>query len=365
MLSRFVLRGASAVLLALTLSTGSAGAATTPATTVRIAKIPIAGNPLKAFDISWVDPVIGRYYLADRSNAAVDIFDENTNELVAQVGGFVGAKKSNDVSGPDGVVGTFSGKELWAGDGDSTVKVIDLTANKVVATISTGGKFRADEMSYDPKENLIAVANNADDPPFVSIISVPTRQVIKKIEFTDSTNGAEQSQYDPATGMFYISIPATNAAPGGEIDVISPTSMSIVNKYALKDCGPNGLAIGPGNQLLAGCGNPHRAVIIDRTNGAVLADLSNVGGADEVWYNAGDNRYYFGETAFQNLGIVDAGTLTTIGEVETGLGAHSVAADQSSNHIFVPIATPDPACPNGCIGVFTDVNLENMGLPRR
>src|SRR5690242_4351913 len=129
MLSRFVLRGASAALLALTLSTGSAGAANTPATTVRIAKIPISGNPLKAFDISWVDPVIGRYYLADRSNGAVDIFDENTNELVAQVGGFVGAKKSNDVSGPDGVVGTFSGKELWAGDGDSTVKVIDLTVN--------------------------------------------------------------------------------------------------------------------------------------------------------------------------------------------------------------------------------------------
>jgi hypothetical protein len=51
------------------------------------------------------------------------------------------------------VVVTFSNRELWAGDGDSTVKVVDLTNNSIVATISTGGKFRADEMAYDPKDS--------------------------------------------------------------------------------------------------------------------------------------------------------------------------------------------------------------------
>src|SRR5205823_5958345 len=139
-------------------------------------------------------------------------------------------------------------------------------------------------------------------------------------------------------------------------------NMDLVKKYAVPDCGPNGLAIGPGNQLLAGCGNPHRAVIIDRTNGAVLASLNNVGGADEVWYNPGDNRYYMAETTFQNLGVIDASTLSKIGETQSGVGAHSVAADSVTNHIFVPIAQPDPACPNGCIGVFTTAGLENMGV---
>jgi DNA-binding beta-propeller fold protein YncE len=330
-----------------------------------MAKIAIPKGPLKAFDISWVDPITGHYYLADRSNASVDVVDIATNEVTTQIGGFVGARKSNDISGPDGVVGTFPGHELWAGDGDSTVKVIDLTKNAVVATISTGGKFRADEMAFDPKENLILVANNADDPPFGSLISVGGRSVMKTITFTDSTNGAEQPQYDPATGMFYISVPATNTNPGGEIDVIDPVKMDVVKKYGLQDCGPNGLALGPGNQLLAGCGNPHRAVILDKTNGAVLASLYNVGGADEVWYNPGDNRYYLAETAFQNLGIIDAASLTRVGEVQSGIGAHSVAADAVTNHIFVPIAGPDPACPNGCIAVFTTARLENMGVGLR
>src|SRR5204863_2197086 len=121
-----------------------------------------------------------------------------------------------------------------------------------------------------------------------------------------------------------------------------PISMSITTRYGLNNCGPNGLAIGPGPQLLAGCGNPHRSVIINRTNGAVLADFSNVGGSDEVWFNPGDNRYYLAESALQNLGIIDAPTLSFVAEVQSGLGAHSVAADLATNHIFVPIAGPDP-----------------------
>jgi DNA-binding beta-propeller fold protein YncE len=366
MRSGFVLRGAALALLAMTLTSVSAGAVLNPvpSTTVRIAKIGIPGKPLKAFDISWVDAPSGHYYLGDRSNGAVDVIDGLTNTVSAQIKGFVGATGKNDTSGPDGVVVTFSNKELWAGDGDSTVKVVDLGSNSIVATISTGGKFRADELAYDPKDNIILVANNADDPPFGTLISVPTRQVLKRITFTDSTNGAEQPQYDPVTGMFYISVPATNTSPGGEIDVIDPVGMKVTAKYSLINCGPNGLAIGPDNQLLAGCGNPHRAVVIDRTNGSVLGDFSDVGGADEVWYNPGDNRYYLAESALQNLGVIDAGTLTTVGEVESGIGAHSVAADFSSNHIFVPVAGPDPACPNGCIAVFSSVNLDNNGLPR-
>ena len=292
------------------------------------------------------------------------MIDGLTDKVTTQIGGFVGATGKNDTSGPDGVVVTVSNKELWAGDGDSTVKVVDLVANKVVATISTGGKFRADEMAYDPKDNVLIAANNADDPPFATIFSVGARTVLKKIPFPNATNGAEQPQYDPATGMFYLSVPATVANPGGEIAVIDPVGLNVVATYGLKNCGPNGLALGPGNQLLAGCGNPGRSVIIDKTNGALLADFSDVGGSDEVWFNPGDNRYYLASSATQNLGVIDAMSLTKVANLQSGIGAHSVAADMASNHIFVPVAGPDPACPNGCIAVYTSVNLENKGKSR-
>ena len=112
---------------------------------------------------------------------------------------------------------------------------------------------------------------------------------------------------------------------------------------------------------------PGRSVIIDRTNGTILADFSDNGGSDEVWFNPGDNRYYLAETPStapsQNLGVIDAATFSAT-KVQSGLGAHSVAADQALNHIFVPIGAPDPACPNGCIGVYTMVAADMQGVSR-
>jgi hypothetical protein len=64
----------------------------------------VPGKPLRAFDISWVDAVSARYYLADRSNASIDVFDTITNSIVTQIGGFKGATGKNDTSGlrPEG-----------------------------------------------------------------------------------------------------------------------------------------------------------------------------------------------------------------------------------------------------------------------
>jgi DNA-binding beta-propeller fold protein YncE len=367
MSARFVRRSAALAFISFALTSLSAGAAVVPApanTVVKLAKIDIPGKPLRAFDISWVDAPTARYYLADRSNASIDVVDTLSNTLLAQIGGFKGATGKNETSGPDGVVVTYSGSELWAGDGDSTVKVVDLKAGKIVASVSTGGKFRADEFAYDPKENVILIANDADDPPFLTFISVGTRSVLKKIEFPDATDGLEQPVYDPVTGMFYQAVPATKTNPGGEVAVLDPVKLSVTKSYPMNNCVPHGMAVGMGNQLLAGCSLPGRAVVIDRTNGVVLADFTDNGGSDEVWFNPGDNHYYLAETSSQNLGVIDAVTLTG-SKVQSGPGAHSVAADQALNHIFVPIATPDPSCPNGCIAVYANVAADMHGVSRQ
>jgi hypothetical protein len=367
MSARILRRSVAFGFIALTLTSLSAGAVVTPSQTanpvVKLSKIAIPGKPLRAFDISWVDAATAHYYLADRTNASVDVVDTMTNSVVTQIGGFVGATGNNDTSGPDGILVTFSGEELWAGDGDSTVKVVDLRAGKIVASVSTGGKARADEFAYDPKDNVILIANDADDPPFLSFISVGTRSVLKKIEFPDATDGLEQPSYDPSTGVFYQAVPASKTNPGGEIAVLDPVKMSVTKSYVLNNCNPHGTAVGPGNQLLAGCVTAGRSVIIDRTNGSVIADYTNNGGSDEVWYNPGDNHYYLAETGAQNLGVIDAATLAA-STIQSGVGAHSVAADQALNHVFVPVAAPDPACPTGCIAVYTTVGADMQGVSR-
>jgi hypothetical protein len=73
----------------------------------QVATIGVPGEKLANFDISFIDQATGRYYLADRSNKAIDVFDTKDDTYVCRVGNFVGAvmkngKVDSGVSGPDG-----------------------------------------------------------------------------------------------------------------------------------------------------------------------------------------------------------------------------------------------------------------------
>ncbi|MBV9776306.1 MAG: hypothetical protein JO143_04585 [Acetobacteraceae bacterium] len=392
-----------ALLLAGALATGvlTAGAARaqTDEHMVLVDTIDVGGNGLGAFDISFVDPKLDLYVLADRTNASVDFFDASDNTFVGRVGGFKGVvlnangTANNALSGPDGVLVADS-KEVWAGDGDSTVKVIDIATFQVVDSISTGGSFRVDEMAYDPSDHIIAVANNADTPPFVTLIDTQSHAILGKITFDgtngtpDATNtGIEQSQWSPDTGLFYISVPQSGPSDPsvGAVSTIDPHSMKVVASFPVSNCTPAGLTLGPNYQALIGCSASFgtapnvltQSLVIDIRNGDVRASIPQVGGSDEVWYDKGTQHYYLAARNNEDangktvpvLGTVDALTNQFDGNVPTSTSAHSVAADRVSHHVFVPIGFPaagasDPTnpCPDvtrGCIAVYAPSAIDD------
>jgi hypothetical protein len=128
---------------------------------------------------------------------------------------------NNNVSGPDGV--TSHGIWIYAGDGNSTLKVIDLRQfppNGIVQSVSTGGTTRVDEMALTLDGTLLLAANNAEDPPFATLFnangdSMGPSNVTKKIKvMVDPTIipsgfglSLEQPTWEPSTQRFYTSIP--------------------------------------------------------------------------------------------------------------------------------------------------------------
>jgi hypothetical protein len=332
--------------------------------------IDIPGEEVKLFDIGVVDAEAGRYYLADRSNKGVDIFDTKTNKFVGRVGGFVGVvmrdgKPVGSESGPNGVALDSKNKVLWVGDGDSTLKAIDLKAAepKISATINLGGKKRADELAVDETDEMVLVFNNADKPTFGSFVSTkPGNKILGKVELPDASDGVEQSIYVKETGLFYSSVPELkDDINKGGIAIFDPKTMKMVELVNIPGCGPTGLMQGPGTHLLVGCGAgspgsklPPATVIWDFKTKQVVKAVKEVGGMDEVWYDSGSNKYY---TASRDqpggpvLGVIDAKTDQWVENVPTAPGAHSVAADSKSQHVFVPL-TANPACTKSCIGVY-------------
>jgi len=364
---------------------------------VPVSAVNNTAGALYSFDISWVDQVTQIYYLADRSNSAVDIVDAKTNKFLGQLAAtpaFAGASPPATSPGPNGVV--TGGHCLFVTDAPSRVVSFDTThfPPTQVSDVQTATPTanRADELAYDPQDKLLLVINNADTPPFGTFITVnpascaltqPT--AANKITFdaahgVNAQGGAEQPVWVPETGTFFLSIPQIGAtvSHGGVVRIApNATSVAASDVFGVDFCGPAGLAVGPFPDLLIGCnkvfdtaGNvwdPNGAVpaapkdvILDIKTGKTT-DVPGVGAGDEVWHNAGDNNYYAtgsgsplrplpaatakGATP---LGVIDAEDETLVQLVPTynvpaGTGhpagtAHSVAANAQNNFVFVPLA---------------------------
>jgi sugar lactone lactonase YvrE len=332
--------------------------------------IDIPGEELKLFDIGVVDAAASRYYIADRSNKAVDIFDTKANKYVGRVEGFVGVvmkdgKPVGNMSGPNGVALDSKTKTLWVGDGDSTIKVVDLKSNppKISQTIATGGQKRADELAVDTKDGIVLAFNNADKPTFGTFISTkPGHKILGKVEVPEATDGVEQSVYVPQTGLFYSSVPEWKESnKQGGVAVFDPKSMKMLRLINIPDCQPTGLMQGPGTNMLVGCAAGQdgtkmtpATVIWDWKSEKVVNTVKEVGGMDEVWYDSGTNHYYTasgGNGGGPVLGVIDAKTNNWIENIPTAVGAHSVAADSKTKLVFVPLPA-NAACPKSCIGVY-------------
>jgi hypothetical protein len=188
----------------------------TPLTAVTVST---PGRPLASFDISYVDQggvqicyrrncwfTPPRYFLADRSNGAVDVINPVSNTLVTLLVpqlAFAGAVTvPTDSAGPNGVI-LITGKVtnptppnctigcqlgginfqqsmqnfVWATDAPSpsylhsSIKVMDLDTGLTAAVLNTGGVRRADELCFnpDPKNPYVMVANDAPLDNYITI----------------------------------------------------------------------------------------------------------------------------------------------------------------------------------------------------
>jgi hypothetical protein len=305
----------------------------------QIATIPVPGG-LAGFDIAWIDPGSERFYLADRTatkgTGRIDVVDTQTNTFLYTIPataseiGFAGTTaavtKGCSISGPNGVVAIPQLHQLYVGDGDSTVKVVDLDAKAVVAVIPTGGQCRADELAYDPVDHIIMIANDNDSPPFLTFISTDKQTVLGRYTYASTQSGLEQAVWNAKAKRFFIAVPApTNGL--GSVDVFNPTTMLKENSFSTSICSPAGLVLTATQHLMTSCG-----VVLDAGTGGTMATLSNVSG-DEIWYNPGDNFYYFGAT---QAAVVDATTNAFLGYLPSAAG-HSLAVDPNNNHIFAPV----------------------------
>jgi hypothetical protein len=347
------------------------------------------GGAFSSFDISFFDPASGNVYIADRSNASVDIFSGSSLTFLGRATGFTGQQPTTSASGADGVLTVTSGgtTTLYAGDGNSTLKVFNVTnpaAPSLLQSISTGGTFRVDEMAYSPLAHQVLAANNADTPAFGNLFSTtgpvaapatllnpPGHIVVPAGQGGISAGGMEQPVWNPNTGTFFISIPQLAGAnnPGGvaEISTAGVVLRTIdLGTLGVTSCSPTGLAVGGSGNLMVGCGNVGAAAILLNPAGAgtIVKTFAGLGGTDELWYDPTTQKFYVtgnngtNDTRFFDVVTDDAlgGIITQTVSLPVTTSAHSITVDSLNGDVFVALAgtTAVNPCPTslGCIEVF-------------
>ena len=362
-----------------------------------------AGNratKMFSFGSSWVDGS-GLVFLADRSNAAIEVIDTSgrftgtPDSLFGQIGGaafnFAGDTGSDATSGPNGVIRAFPC--IFVTDGNSRVISINETISflQPVASVSTGGQFRADGLAFafPPGRPTLLVINDADTPPFASSIPVnistcalgtPFR-IPFKTALLNATNGVGQPVWipplpgGPLAFFFYVPIPEVNGpgggGPSGGIARITLLGVPTIDAfYPINFCQPSGLTVDefapfdllvqcstvfdtsgiactpvvPGAAPATCAGIAHPQVAICNVTpgrdcrGNALVSVPGPGGGDQVWFNSMDGNYYItggNNPVGPNFGIVKSGsnTLTqlvpTLPPIPAEPGVHSAGSAHS------------------------------------
>jgi DNA-binding beta-propeller fold protein YncE len=328
----------------------------------QVGTIAIPGAPITSFGVIYIDPTNGRGYLADKDNGAVDIIDTRTDTYVGRIGGFAGNSKGGASAGPNGVIVVNDGTELWASDGDSTIKVIDPTAGKIVDTIATGGKKRANAMAYDPKDRVIIVANPNEEPPFLSLVSTQSHKILAKIPVEDAAESLERSEFYAPTGTFYTDVPMLRADHANGALAETDPKTGKLTLHEIDHCNPHSIAIVSDATMFLGCamtqaGSPApggELAIFDVGTGKAVSYLAGLGGQGDTAVNPALGLFY--QSASNNadgpkLRVIDIKSRKLLQAVPTSIGAHSMAVDLAGNHVYLPTTTKDGPC-GGCIQVF-------------
>jgi hypothetical protein len=173
-------------------------------------------TPLTNYDIAYVNILQRKFYLAHRDIGGLEIVNIDTLARTQSPSIFT--------NGPNGVW-TVNESQVWAGDANSTIRVLDANGNQIT-TINTKGKGRVDEGCFDPADQLVVAINNQESPyqwmNFIPTSGPDAYTVTKKIQMdgltnnsVHATNGLEQCVWSPFTGKIYQDVPEVGG-PGND-----------------------------------------------------------------------------------------------------------------------------------------------------
>ena len=284
----------------------------------QVADIPIGGPGPAQWDYSFADSAGKRLYVSHSTEVVV--IDTATNKVVGKI---------MDTPGVHGIA-VGAGKVFTSNGRENKISVVDPATLATLSKIDSGGA-NPDAITFDPKRNELWVFNHTGKS--ATVVDAKAGTVIATIPLTGV---AETGQSDGAGKVF------VNIEDKDQVDVIDVAAKKVSASWSVAPGkGPTGMALDITTHRLFVGADSHM-VMMDSTNGKVVASVPICAGTDATWYDAG-TKLAFSSCRDGKITIakVAGDTMTVVQTLDTSAGSRTMSLDAGTHRIYVTAAKPN------------------------
>jgi YVTN family beta-propeller protein len=281
-------------------------------------KIPLEGEGF--WDYLTVESSSARLFVSH--STMVQVVDLKTNKLAGTISG---------TNGVHGVALAPAHNKGFVSDGrDNSVTVFNLKTLKVTGKIKVTGS-NPDAILYDPYSQRVLTFNGRSSNS--TVIDAITEKVIGTIPLS----GKPEFAVTNGKGKIWV-----NIEDKSQIAQINPVTLKVEREWSiLPGEEPSGLAIDIDNDRLFSVCRNKLMVISDAKAGKVIASLPIGGFTDGAAFDP-VKKLAFASNGIGTLTVVkeiDKNDFVVLGTLNTQLGARTIALDNVSHHLYLPVAS--------------------------
>ena len=293
-----------------------------PLPLVLVADVPLPGNPVR-FDYQDIDSSKKRLFIAHMNDASVVVVRTTDGSLVKVISG---------IPTPRGVAVAPEAKRVFVTASPNQLVLIDSESLMVLGRVTTGRS--PDGVAWDPAQRIVGVSDQGDGA--LSLIDDSGMGARKQVALGRETGNVV---FDGTRAVFWIAV--VSAAGPDRLISVDPVAAQVVDTIFLPGCaGAHGLRIHPnGKSAFIACEGNAKVVRVELAGKHSLVLSASGADPDVLAIDAGLSLLYVA-TESGDLRLFDLSKpgLVMLGQQHPGPGAHSVAVDQATHHIFLPIA---------------------------
>ena len=294
-----------------------------------LTRYPVPGDG--GFDYIYLDESARRLYVSHGTQ--VDVVEADSGKLVGTI---------PDTPGVHGAaVATEFGHGFTSNGRENKVSMFDPSTLALIRKIDVGKG--PDGIYYHPGTKRVFTNNHGTHD--VSAIDASSGQVVGTVK----VEGDGEQAIFASDGLIYV-----NSENTAEVVAFDPQSLAVKKRYPIGVAKtPTGLAYdAKTNLLFIGCREEPMMVVMDASNGKVVAHLPIGKGVDFAGADPDERLVFFscGEGVLNIFHIDSADKFTDMGALKTQQSAKTMAFDPKTKKIFLPAAEFDEttaAAPGG------------------